>query len=118
MAAGVAGAALLQPPKSSSSATTVALAGPPVEAIPSLLPHPPKSSLIEVVAGALYVGVGAMVAVDVCFGGAAARVESGVDHALLDPHASKLPNPLDETAGGFDAAGCGAGFVRLNAEAL
>jgi len=49
-APGVTGAALLQPPKSSSWVTV----GCCVEVEPVLLPQPPKSSDIDVVAGVLY----------------------------------------------------------------
>lgn len=91
------GAALLQPPKSSSWVTV----GCVDALVPVLLPHPPKSSEIDVVGGALYVDVGED-SVWVGVGAGLAGSGSGVLHASLEPHASilfKAPKPPEGTAG-------------------
>lgn len=85
---------------------------------------------MDVVAGALYVGLGvgalatgAGAGVDRAEMGAGAGDGSGADHASLEPQTSTLPSelkPPDMTAGGLVAGlgAAGAGWERLKAVAL
>ena len=119
-AAGIAGAALVQPPKSSSGATF----GGPCKLSPSpplspnplsldgLPPHPKSFAAAETAGGGFVV-----------FGFGAMAVGSGVAHASFEPHASTLENPDKDGAlvwvGGADfGTECkgAAGADRLNAD--
>ena len=127
LAAGVAGAALLQPPKSSSGATfgvdCEVLPKPPPNAVFEAAGVPPQAEKSVDIGiegfrtGAAGFGIGAVVVVE----------GSGVAHASLEPQASLLFEKLENelvAAGCADAAGFGAGCEggagaeRLKAELI
>lgn len=123
---GVTGSALLQPPKSSSSAIVVFVG----RTAPSLLPQPPKSLLraLETAAGAaedLYVGdAREEVVVRDCLGAAAAGAVVVEDEEVVEfqasvvPQASMLLRLLKPAADKGAGLGAAAGWERLKAEVL